>query len=277
MKSIGILYVATGPYIVFWEQFYKSFEEHFLPQTEKHYYVFSDATSIYAGDNERVHMTFLKAEPWPLPTLLKYHRFLEIEEELRKHDYLYQANGNSSCVCDVLEENFLPRKELGEKLIFTRHIGYQNSKCWEFPYERDVTSAAYIPYNCGQTYVFGAMNGGCADAYIQMMKELDYQIIEDLKKNKIAKAHDESHVNHYFCKLINYRLLSCEYAWPGEQETEGTIYITCLDKNKYLNVDEIKLNMDKQRRSMSGLISRIIRKRCPVLLATRDWFLRKKV
>ena len=277
MKSIGILYVATGPYIVFWEQFYKSFEKHFLPNTEKHYYIFTDAPSIYAEDNERVHITFLKAEPWPLPTLLKYHRFLEVEGALREHDYLYQANGNSSCTCDVLEENFLPRKELGEELVFTRHIGYQNSKRWEFPYERDCVSGAYIPYNCGKAYVFGAMNGGYADAYIHMMKELDYQIIEDLKKNKIAKAHDESHVNHYFCKLTNYRLLSNEYAWPSEQAAEKTIYITCLDKNKYLNVDAIKINKIKQHRSLSGLLSRTIRKRCPVLLAVRDWGLRKKV
>lgn len=277
MKTIGILYVATGPYIVFWEQFYKSFEEHFLPGLEKHYYIFTDAESFYADDSIRVHKTFVKDEPWPLPTLLKYHRFLEKEENLRKHDYLYQANGNSCCVEDVLVGDFLPREELGETLLFTRHIGYSNSKPWELPYERDCSSGAYIPYNCGQAYVFGAMNGGCSEAYIQMMKELDYQIIEDLKKNKIAKAHDESHVNHYFCKLKNCRLLSCEYAWPGEQETEKRIYITCLDKNKYLNVDKIKLNMNKQRRSVSGLISRTIRKRCPVLLAAKDWVLRKKV
>lgn len=277
MKSIGILYVATGPYIVFWEQFYKSFEEHFLPGMEKHYYIFTDAESFYADDSDRVHKTFVKAEPWPLPTLLKYHRFLEKEAELRKHDYLYQANGNSCCVGDVLADDFLPREELGEKLFFTRHIGYCNSKPWEFPYERDCSSGAYIPYNCGKTYVFGAMNGGTTEAYIAMMKELDHQIVEDLKRNKIAKAHDESHVNHYFCKATNYRLLSFEYAWPGEQTPEKPVYISCVDKSQYLDVSTMKNSIEKQKFTLSGLFSRTIRKRCPVMLAARDWCLRKQV
>ena len=104
---------------------------------EKHYYIFIDAESFYTDDSIRVHKTFVQAELRPLPPLLKYHRFLEKEAHLGKHDYLYQANGNSCCV--------------------------------------------------------------------------DYQIVEDLKKNKIAKAHGESHVNHYFCKLTKYRLLFCEY------------------------------------------------------------------
>ena len=43
-KSIGILYICTGNYCRFWEGFHKSFEEKFLPDTVKNYYVFTDGT-----------------------------------------------------------------------------------------------------------------------------------------------------------------------------------------------------------------------------------------
>lgn len=34
-KSIGILYICTGPYYLFWEDFYNSCEKNFLPNYEK--------------------------------------------------------------------------------------------------------------------------------------------------------------------------------------------------------------------------------------------------
>lgn len=45
-KSIGILYICTGPYVLFWKDFYKSFQEKFLVDFEKRYFVFSDAEEI---------------------------------------------------------------------------------------------------------------------------------------------------------------------------------------------------------------------------------------
>ena len=41
-KSIGILYLCTGPYKLFWEDFYHTFQTNFLPETEKYYYVYSE-------------------------------------------------------------------------------------------------------------------------------------------------------------------------------------------------------------------------------------------
>ena len=37
-KTIGILYICTGPYALFWEDFYKSFEENFITEYEKKYF-----------------------------------------------------------------------------------------------------------------------------------------------------------------------------------------------------------------------------------------------
>ena len=53
-KSIGILYICTGPYVLFWKDFYESFEKNFLPSYEKKYYVFTDAEEIFAENNLNV-------------------------------------------------------------------------------------------------------------------------------------------------------------------------------------------------------------------------------
>lgn len=277
MKSIGILYIATGYYTVFWENFYKTFEQYFLPNMERHYYVFTDAEKLYGEEeNDRIHRIYLKAEPWPLPTLLKYHRFLEIEEELRKRDYLYQSNGPIICEQEVKEEEFLPRQALGENLMFTLHPGYYQKKSRLYPYERNKRSTAYVPYNCGKTYVFGAMNGGTSEAYIAFMKELDKNIVADLNHGIIAKYHDESHVNYKVCLLENYRLLPFAFGYPDGISVPGERIISCVNKSKFFDVDSFKGQRkgSKENSNISVLWEKHIASRCKLLF---DLIRNKKV
>ena len=90
------------------------------------------------------------------------------------------------CIEQVKEEEFLPQ-ETDKPLFFTRHYGYHNTRKCYYPYDRNRKCLAYIPYNRGQIYVYGAMNGGCAKEYILFMKELDDRILLDL-------AHGVSHM-----------------------------------------------------------------------------------
>lgn len=240
MKSIGILYIATGPYITFWEAFYKSFENFFLKNTEKHYYIFTDKSEFYGSDNPRVHKTYQKFQPWPIPTLLKFQTFLEIKDELLKHDYLYQSNGPVICVKEVKEEDFLPREDCGEKMMFTLHPGYYNKKNMYFPYERRRESLAYVPYNCGKEYVFGAMNGGVASDYIEFAEMLNERIVDDLNRGIIAEWHDESHINCMLTKMNNYRLLPMSYAYPPSFDVPAEKIVVCLDKRNNPVLESIK-------------------------------------
>lgn len=271
MKSIGILYIATGKYTIFWKEFVDSFERFFLPGVEKHYYVFTDAAQIYFEECNRIHKVYIKAEPWPLPTLMKYHYFLEIEDQLASHDYLYQSNGPILCLKEVSEEAFLPRDDHNEALMFTLHPGYYQKKMYLYPYDRNPKSKAYVPYNCGETYVFGAMNGGRSAEYIQFMKCMKNNIEDDLKKGIIAKYHDESHVNHYIIGKQNYRLLPFSYGYPSNMTVPGEQIITCLDKAKYLDIEEIKGKGDSQTKLLWDKYVN-----SPLCLC-RDWLLRRKV
>lgn len=56
-KKIGMLYLCTGPYSLFWEDYYHSFEKFFLEDIEKHYFVFTDdVDSINTFGSNRVEV-----------------------------------------------------------------------------------------------------------------------------------------------------------------------------------------------------------------------------
>ena len=77
MKTvIGILYICTGPYHLFWKDFYNTFEKKFLPNTEKIYFVFTDAEKIYGEGDKKIKIYKIKNQPWPLITLLRFNTFL---------------------------------------------------------------------------------------------------------------------------------------------------------------------------------------------------------
>ena len=84
MKNIAILYICTGKYDIFWEDFYKTSEKYFLNNSEKHYFVFTDAQSIYDENCDRVHKIYQKTLGWPYNTLMRFNMFKGIEEKLKE-------------------------------------------------------------------------------------------------------------------------------------------------------------------------------------------------
>lgn len=209
--KIGILYICTGNYTVFWEDFYESFSKYFCTNSEIHYFVFSDKEMDFTG-KKNVHFNKIQNQPWPLITLLRFQTFLAVEEQLKECDYLVFFNSNLNCVSNISEEDFLPSKD--EKLLFYHHGGYIYTKKIFHPYERNKKSTAYIPYSCGGTYVGGGIIGGETIPFLDMCRTLKQNIETDLKQNYIARWHDESHINHFLCTLDKYKLLHPGYCYP---------------------------------------------------------------
>ena len=75
--KIGILYICTGKYDVFWNDFYKSAEQFLLPNSDKQYFVFTDSNNIQSTDN--IHKIYQEKLGWPKDTLMRFHLFLNIE------------------------------------------------------------------------------------------------------------------------------------------------------------------------------------------------------
>lgn len=196
MLDVAVLYIATGRYIIFWETFFESFERYFLPNSKKHYFVFTDTNEILKGENtDKITKIYQQKLGWPYDTLMRFDIFLKAEKELEKMDYIFFFNANMQAVQPILESEFIP-KEKG--LVGAKHPGFYDKLRIQFPYDNNPNSLAYMKENEGNIYFMGGLNGGKSKEYLQLMHALNDRIKTDLGKDIIALWHDESHINRYF-------------------------------------------------------------------------------
>ena len=237
-SKIAILYVCTGKYEIFWKDFFCSYEKYFLSETEKHYYVFTDADRIYAQDEcRRIHKIYQKNLGWPDNTLMRFHIFSKYFEELADYDYVFFMNANCQCVSSITEKEFLP---IDEDILVVKHPGFYNKTNKEFTYDRNPKSTAYIPKGEGEYYVCGGVNGGKSKSFIKLMKKLMENIDKDKENNVIALWHDESQLNKYISQYNNYKILSPSYCYPEGWDIPFEMKILIRDKSKWIDVSNIK-------------------------------------
>lgn len=239
--KIAILYICTDKYDIFWKDFYLSFEKFFLPQSNKHYYVFTDAEHLFDEENnERIHRIYQEPYPWPYSTLKRYHIFMPYLSVFENYDYIFFMNANILCCSTVTEEEVLPRKQMGESLTVVLHPYFYNKKPKHFTYDRNPSSTAFIPYSCGKHYICGGVNGGTASAFCSLIRQIDNQIESDLEHNIIALWHDESHINKYILDRTDYRILSPSYCYPEGAHLPYPPILTVREKSKWIPVNQIK-------------------------------------
>lgn len=235
-KDIAVLYIMTNRYTVFWEDFYNSAEKNLLPHHNKHYFVFTDDEKTPLPENA----TRLKAKykDFPDVTLKRYEMFLEIEDQLKKYDYVYFFNANALFLQPINEEIF-PSKEQG--LTVVHHPAF-----WQqielATYERNEKSTAYVPYGKEKYYVQGSFNGGRVSAFMDLSKECAKNIQIDEKNNIIAVWHDESHLNKYILDK-NPLVLTPRYNWSDD----------CSNPHSYLiPEEEIKMILREKENNTYG-------------------------
>lgn len=249
MARLAILYICIGSYSVFWEGFYKSFEEKFLLHSQKEYFVFTDEPVIFGEkENKRIHRIYQEDLGWPGNTLFRYKMFVKIIPELRSYDYIFFMNANIICASEIKEKEFLPEEK---EFLVVQHPGYYNRFPYEFPYERRKTSSAYISYLKGDVYICGGVNGGKAKDFIELIEVLAKKIETEFSKGIIARWHDESHINRYIIDNDNYRLLTPSYCYPEGGNIPFEPKLIVLDKKKWLALDKEKAKV--QEGSLGGL------------------------
>lgn len=278
MTRVAMLYLCTGKYQVFWPEFYRSFEAHFLPDCEKHYFVFTDAESLPFADAANVEVIGQEALPWPYSTMKRFSVFLRREEVLRGFDFVFFFNANLVCQKTVTAEEFLPRPAQGETLLVVQQPGFWDKPPLFFSYDRNPRCTAYIPYNCGRDYVSGGLNGGTGAAFMDLCRELNARTEADIAAGVTPLWHDESHLNRYIAETdpAHYRLLPPAYWYPEGWDMPFEQKILVRDKNKVLDMAAVK----GARREM-GFAERkwdaFREKYLPYLWRARDAALGKKV
>lgn len=254
MKCLA-LYVATGPYLAFFDGFYESYMKNFLPGVKKEVLLFTDDLDIVMNQSgkEGVTVAYIDALPWPLPTLLRYHHFVTHSEVIEQFDLVYFFNANAEI-----------RKEIGievvpsvdQELTLVRHYGFTKTQVSgpdKYPYCRNSLSQAYIPLGEGYHYVMGGFNGGRPDRFLEMSRAIVSCINLDLKSNIIPVWHDESYLNMY-CHQMGMgvmNVLTPEYG--SDQRTmlpEYDPFIWFRDKETVMGLETakyspIKLSLNK--------------------------------
>jgi hypothetical protein len=227
---VAILYICTGRYDIFWNNFFKSSEKFFLKDARKEYFIFSDSDNLSKLTNDRIHFVYQDKLGWPYDTLMRFKMFMRVENELAEFDYIFFINANMIFLQPVGVE-ILPTESEGG-LVAVKHPGFYNKTSTEFTFERNTLSKAYIPFGQGKYYFMGGFNGGNAKAYLQLIKHLKEQIEEDLSNNIIALWHDESHLNQY---LLHHtcKVLEPSYGYPEGLYLPFECKILIQNKNKY--------------------------------------------
>jgi hypothetical protein len=220
--KIALLFVNINErYWSYFKQVVEDCRVNFLPHHNVDYFVWSDMPENYVEG-----VTIIPTEPieWPAPTLMRYHLFLQKEEELKDYDYVFYLDADMRVVQKVSDEI------LGKELTAAPHPGYVLNSRLIPPYEPNPESAAYIHRlgylgkdEKGNTrfipfYAAGGFQGGKSKLFIKAMKAMKASIDRDFNKNYTAIWNDESHWNKYLWdfqkKGGDITFLDVSYVYP---------------------------------------------------------------
>lgn len=137
-NKVAVLYIVTGRYVCFWDEFYPSCEKYFLPDAQKKYFVFTDAEHLNFEENDNILKIHQEKLGWPYDTMLRFDIFLKQKEALKEYDYIFFFNANTKFLNYVREE-ILPNEE-NDWLITGSHPAFYNKHPDEFTYDRNPES-----------------------------------------------------------------------------------------------------------------------------------------
>lgn len=210
--------VLNPPYWQYAKDMIEGAKQSFLPGHDVDFFLWTDMPAV---DNQAYGATVFETEPveWPMPTLLRYHLYLQQEEKLKEYDYIFH------CDVDMRFVNIVGDEILGEGLTAAPHPGYYIKKELWPPYEPNTESAAYIKRpgllindegkpRFQPMYWAGGFQGGRTKEWIEAMKAIRKTVDEDFAKNYIAIWNEESHWNKYLSENPPAVMLTPSYVYP---------------------------------------------------------------
>ena len=226
-KTIGINIACTGNYTKYVYPLVESVEKFFLPGFHKNYYLYSDQEINLPNTKN-----FWCDLRWPFISLFRYQLIgrndfdedymVYMDADLKVLDYVHE---------DILED--MPNGIFGVKHLFMDRPTLCGSTAPDL-YEKNPTSAAYVPPNKRQTYCLSGFHGGTREAFLRKCEAVTRLALTDFYNNGyIATAHDESYLNRYFIdvppKILPPKY--CCFEAAPEMKLINDIKVLALQKN----------------------------------------------
>ena len=202
------------------QKFFELFKQQHagIPQETYEKYL-QEAKTYFADIRKRVKVFPIEPMEWPMPTLMRYHLFLQQEECLQNFDYIFYID------VDMRITDWIGEEILGEGLTAAQHPMYALRANYQPPYEPNSQSSAYIPRpgrvieeggkkKFESLYYAGGFQGGKTQDFIKAMKVMREKVDKDFGINYIARWNDESHWNRYLFDNPPAVVLNPSYIYP---------------------------------------------------------------
>lgn len=245
--KIAVMYICTGKYECFWDAFYQTSEKYFYPDIPKHYFVFTESSRIMGQRFPNVTYIYQKKTGWPYDTLLRFHWFAMVQDQISQYDCCYYCNANSVFVGPVTPEIIpLPTEE--KPLILWCHTAhYDDYSSNDITTEQNPESTAYVGPDVPCRQHGGGFFGGTGKAFLQMTLDLRDNIQVDLNKGIIAVWHDQSHIIKYGAEHPHIEVARDLICQEERNPIEEKCVMVFLAKEKNGGVDNLRENDWKPR------------------------------
>ena len=185
--SVALCLIATGNYDRFVPDVVESARQFFLAGCNVSILLFADAEPPDGLVDEWFRIDH---EPWPGPTLHRYHHLLTARETLLQHDYVFYVDVDCRFIGPM------GREILSDlTAVIGQSVGSMLADTWN--YERRACSTAKMFRGDGRFYYIGGFQGGRSSRYITAMEAMQRNIDQDAARGVTARWHDESHWNRY--------------------------------------------------------------------------------
>ncbi len=222
MKA-ALLTVATGRYGAFLGPLYRSVREHLLRGHSLVAVLFSDGPPPDETGLPLVRVP-IPHEPWPAPTLRRYHHFLRARSLLESFDLVLYTDADMRFCGPV-------GPEIAGRLVAVLHPGFWNAPRASFTYETRPESRAFVPAGRGRRYYAGGVQGGRPASFLAAAEAMAKAVDHDAARGITAIWHDESHWNRHLIDNPPDVELSPAYCYPELSGLPFERRILALDKD----------------------------------------------
>ena len=241
MTKVTLNLIATNGYTVYLNDIIQSAKDYFMRDTELSFIIYTNSINI--SESDRIKVVNIENEPWPAPTLKRFHYFCKAWDIIEKSDFSFYIDVDSSFrkSFDFSHlESILSKDEI--RMIGTLHPGYYGTQGTP---ERRVNSTAYISKDMNNRYFCGGFFGGKSSDFLNISRRLRDNIDIDLGNGIVAIWHDESHINNYFLDYPPSIVLGEGFSCPEEQ----------LGEHKFNDPTILFLNKGEKRNELRKMFN----------------------